>query len=157
MTKARDVYSKFHRHDSSTYRSGLEESNADFLRAQGIEPFYESYYLEYEVPASKHKYTPDFVLPNGIIVETKGVWDSDDRKKHLLIKAQHPELDIRFVFTRTKTRLYKGSLSTYSSFCDKHGIKYAEKEIPLEWLTEESKGLPEGVLKARLKEDKFVS
>ena len=28
-----------------------------------------------------------------------------DRKKHLLIKEQHPELDIRFVFSRAGNKL----------------------------------------------------
>lgn len=156
MAKAKDVYSRFRRHNQGTYRSGLEEANSEYLRKLGIDPNYEEYYLEYEVPATRHRYTPDFVLPNGIIIETKGLWDSDDRKKHLLIKEQYPELDIRFIFSRAKTRLYKGSASTYASFCDKYGIKYADKEIPVEWLDEESKRIPEGVLKAHSKEDRVV-
>ena len=76
------------------------------------------------------------MLPNGIIIETKGVWDAEDRKKHLLIKEQHPELDIRFVFTRSKAPIYKGSKTTYASFCEKNNIKYADKLIPREWIDE---------------------
>ena len=53
-------------------------------------------------------YTPDFVLPNGIILETKGQFISDDRRKHKLIKQQHPDLDIRFVFTNSKSKLSRG-------------------------------------------------
>ena len=30
-------------------------------------------------------YTIDFTLPNGILVETKGRWVAEDRKKHLLM------------------------------------------------------------------------
>ena len=136
MTTARAAYSKKKRHDSRTYRSGLELSNADMLKSLGIEPHYEEYYLNYTVPESKHKYTPDFILPNGIIIETKGIWDSDDRKKHLLIREQYPNLDIRFVFSRAKTKLYKGSKTTYGDFCNKNNIKYSEKMIPKEWLEE---------------------
>ena len=92
--------------------------------------------MEYTIPESVHKYTPDFVLPNGIIIETKGVWDVEDRKKHILIREQHPELDIRFVFSRSKTPIYKGSKTTYASFCEKNGIKFADKIIPEAWISE---------------------
>lgn len=114
----------------------MEDKNAEFLESLQIDPHYEEYYLTYTIPESLHKYTPDFVLPNGIIIETKGVWDAEDRKKHLLIKEQHPELDIRFVFSRSKTPIYKGSSTTYASFCEKNGFKYADKCIPKEWINE---------------------
>ena len=79
------------------------------------------------------------MLPNGIIVETKGIFDSDDRKKHTLIQTQHPELDIRFVFTNSKAKLYKGSPTTYGAWCEKNGFKYADKLIPASWLAEPRK------------------
>ena len=120
MTTRKASYSYQRRHNTGTYRSGLEEVNSDLLKTFSIEPKYEQYYLEYVVPESKHKYTPDFVLPNGIIIETKGVWDAEDRKKHMLIKEQHPNLDIRFVFSRSATPISKGSKTTYASFCDKN-------------------------------------
>ena len=82
------------------------------------------------------KYTPDFRLPNGIIVETKGRFISDDRKKHLLVQQQHPDLDIRFVFSNSKAKLNKGAKSTYADWCIKHGFLYADKTIPEEWLNE---------------------
>lgn len=146
MTTRRAAYSKMHRHNKGTYRSGLEEVNSDLLESFFIDPKYEQFYLEYVVPESRHKYTPDFVLPNGIIIETKGIWDAEDRKKHLLIKQQHPELDIRFVFSRSKTPIYKGSKTTYASFCEANGYLYADKKIPEEWLKESPKSIPDGVL-----------
>ena len=130
MTTRSAAYSKKRMHNKGTYRSGLEEKVSDSLRAFGIEPHYEEKYLEYIVPASKHKYTPDFVLPNGILIETKGVWDSEDRKKHILIKAQHPELDIRFVFSRSKTPIYKGSKTMGSSIQTKQSPLNGLKRIP---------------------------
>lgn len=81
-------------------------------------------------------YTPDFVLANGIIVETKGRFITSDRQKHLMIKEQHPDLDIRFVFSNPNSKLYKGSKTTYADWCDKHGFKWAKEEIPLEWIKE---------------------
>lgn len=136
MTTRSAAYSKQRKHCKRTYRSGLEEKNVELLKSLSIDPHYEEYYLNYTIPESVHKYTPDFVLPNGIIIETKGVFDADDRKKHLLIKEQHPELDIRFVFSRSKTPIYKGSKTTYASFCEKNGFKYADKFIPEEWINE---------------------
>lgn len=146
MTTRKAAYSYMRRHNKGTYRSGLEEVNSDLLKSFFIDPKYEQFYLEYVVPESKHKYTPDFVLPNGIIIETKGIWDAEDRKKHLLIKQQHPELDIRFVFSRSKTPIYKGSKTTYASFCEANGYLYADKKIPEEWLKEAPKSIPDGVL-----------
>lgn len=66
---------------------------------------YESLVIPYDPPAVTRKYTPDFPLPNGIIVETKGRFTTEDRQKHKHIKAQHPELDIRFVFSDSKAKL----------------------------------------------------
>ena len=57
-------------------------------------------------------YTPDFELPNGIIIESKGRFVAADRKKHLLVQKQHPELDIRFVFSNSKAKISKGSKTT---------------------------------------------
>src|SRR3546814_6931922 len=72
-------------------------------------------------------YTPDLILKNGIIVETKGIFDVDDRRKHELIKAQHPGLDIRFVFSRSKSPIRKGSKTTYADWCAKRGIPFDRK------------------------------
>lgn len=90
----------------------------------------------YTVPVSYHEYTPDFRLPNGIFIETKGRFVLEDRKKHVLIKQQHPELDIRFVFQNSKNKIRKGSPTTYADWCKKHGFLYADKTIPQEWLDE---------------------
>jgi hypothetical protein len=84
-------------------------------------------------------YTPDFILANGIIIETKGRFIATDRRKHLAIKKQHPKLDIRFVFTNSNSRLYKGSRSTYGMWCTKHGFRYYDRIIPEDWLKEKGK------------------
>ncbi len=79
------------------------------------------------------KYTPDFVLDNGVIIETKGRFVKNDRMKHRWIKTQHPELDIRFVFNNPNARLQKGAKSTYAQWCDKYGFLYSKEVIPDEW------------------------
>lgn len=122
------------------WRSGLEEVVAAQLDALGVAYEYEKRTIEYVIPESTHKYTPDFViLSNGIVVETKGRFLPDDRKKHLLVKKQYPQLDIRFVFSNPKQRISKVSQTTYANWCDKHGFKWAAKEIPEAWINEPPK------------------
>jgi len=115
------------------FRSGLELDLDEALKSDGIDGEYEQHTIKYTKPATQHTYTPDFKLPNGIFVESKGRFLTDDRKKHLLIKAQHPNLDIRFVFTNSKSKIRKGSKTTYADWCIKYGFQYADKLIPEEW------------------------
>ena len=56
----------------------------------------------------------------------------------MLIKKQHPELDIRFVFMNPNGKIRKGSKTTYANFCDKHDIIWAAKTIPQEWYNEKN-------------------
>lgn len=118
------------------FKSGLEENISVQIEDKGIIVEYETEQISYTIPASQHTYHPDFKLPNGIRVETKGRFVLADRKKHLLIKEQHPELDIRFVFTNSKNKINKKSKTTYGMWCEKHGFKYADKVIPDEWFLE---------------------
>lgn len=136
-------------HNVGRYRSGLEDKIATDLENKGLKYYYEKYRIKYVIPQSNHTYCPDFLLHNGIIIESKGIFDSDDRKKHQLIKQQHPELDIRFVFSSSKAKLYKGSTTSYADWCVKNGFKYADKLIPVDWLKESKKIIPEGVLIAK--------
>ncbi len=121
------------------YRSGLEEKTAADLKSRGLDCPYEPYKIKYFKPETMHTYTPDFELPNGILIETKGRLIIDDRKKHILIKRQRPELDIRFVFEYAKGKIRKGSKTTYSMWAEKEGFKWAEKTIPQEWIDESTK------------------
>jgi hypothetical protein len=118
------------------FKSGLEESISNQIDSKGIKVEYETEKVSYSIPASEHIYHPDFLLPNGIFVETKGRFVIADRKKHILIKAQHPELDIRFVFTNSRNKINKNSKTTYADWCEKNGFKYADKIIPDEWFNE---------------------
>lgn len=124
------------RHDKSAYRSGLEDTISLQLKGLGISVQYETHVIRYTVPESQHRYTPDFVLPNGIIVETKGRFTPADRRKMAHVVSQHPELDIRIVFNNERQRIAKNSKTTYADWCDKHKIKHASKQIPREWLDE---------------------
>ena len=118
------------------YRSGLEDVVAKQIASHGIAVQYEMFPLKYEIPARLARYTADFVLPNGLIVETKGRFVTADRTKHRLIKEQYPELDIRFVFSNPNSKIGKKSKTSYAMWCDRLGIPYAAKLIPVAWLEE---------------------
>lgn len=115
------------------YRSGLEKRIQSDIEEMGLEPNYESTRLEYIQPETRHTYTPDFHLSPHIVIETKGRWTVDDRLKMLYLKEQHPELDFRMVFQNANQKIKKGSKTSYADYCDKHGIKWANKFIPDDW------------------------
>ena len=116
---------------------------------RGVDHEYESETIEY---TQTRKYKPDFILANNdkkLVIEVKGLFESEDRRKHLSVQEQHPDIDIRFVFYANH-KLYKGAKSRYSDWCDKHKFKYAFSEIPEEWLEEL------GIENNNKKEDKDV-
>jgi len=118
------------------YRSGFENTFAQFLGMNHIPFEYESVRLKY-TPKIR-TYVPDFHLyEHSMYIETKGRFVASDRAKHKLIQEQFPDLDIRFLFQDAKLKLYAGSDTTYGDWCKKNGFKYAEKETPKEWLDQQ--------------------
>ena len=122
---------------SSKYRSKFEASVAKNLVDNKIKFSYETINIDYIISSS---YCPDIIFDNGIICEIKGLFRKEERRKHLAIQAQHPTLDVRFVFQNSKTKLSKakGSL-TYAKWCERHGFLYADKIIPPEWYEHKGK------------------
>jgi Autographiviridae endonuclease I len=122
---------------TKTERSGLEKQIALDLKSCGVE-----FKGETDIDAIDYhevrdrKYHPDFELDNGVLIEAKGWFKVGDRQKHLCIKHQRPELDIRFVFSNPNTKIAKGSKTTYAKWCEKNGFKYAQQFVPLEWMIE---------------------
>ena len=127
------------------YRSGLEVQIAQELTDANVAFQYEPYRIKYEQPARTRTYTPDIVLPNGTIIELKGRFPTADRQKMLMVKASHPDLDIRFLFSNPNTRIGKKSSTTYAMWCDKNDFPYVKaaskaqlragkNSIPKEWL-----------------------
>ena len=114
------------------FRSKLEERVATLLEQLGISYEYETEKLSYTI---EHNYTPDFVLPNYVYLETKGYWDAADRRKVLAVKRDNPDVDLRMVFQSPYNTISKKSKTTYAKWCEKHNIPWtAYHEIPLEWL-----------------------
>ena len=120
------------------FRSGLEHKVSEYLINLKVRFEYEPFKIEWEDLAYR-TYTPDFVLFNGIIIETKGMFTAADRRKHLAIKRQHPNLDIRFVFENSRRKLRKGAKSNYSEWCIKYGFQYYDRIIPEDWIKEKGK------------------
>lgn len=121
------------------YRSGLEHEVAKQIKSKGLRVRYEDpkSKIAFVQPALNRTYTPDFILPNGIIIETKGRFTVEDRKKHLWIREQYGEkYDIRFVFSSSRAKIRKGSKTTYADWCEKNGFLYADILIPEEWFEE---------------------
>tara|TARA_B100001540_G_scaffold149751_2_gene132823 strand:+ start:1460 stop:1825 length:366 start_codon:yes stop_codon:yes gene_type:complete len=115
-----------------TFKSKLEISVAELLDQVGCKYVYEGEQVPYTI---QHNYNPDFVLLNGVMLETKGYWDSEDRRKIKAVIRDNPHLDIRMVFQAPFNKISKKSKTTYAQWCEKHNIKWAAAHaIPIDWL-----------------------
>ena len=118
---------------TSKYKSKFESQFADDLKKKKLIFTYETLSIDYEITCT---YKPDFIL-NSFIVETKGYFSKEDRRKHLAIKEKRPDLDIRFCFQNSRTKLSKAKNSiSYADWCTRHGFQYCEKFIPNDWYEE---------------------
>lgn len=117
------------------FRSGLEETIAAQLLAESIDPKFETRKLPF-IEHKNRKYTPDFPVTDKIIIETKGRFLTADRMKMLEVQKQYPDIDFRFIFSNSKAKISKVSVTTYGRWCEKNGFKYADKRVPQEWIDE---------------------
>jgi hypothetical protein len=123
------------------YKSGLELQISEQITEAQYPLRYETETLQYTVPESFHKYTPDFVFTKRdgslMYIETKGRWTAIDRKKMKYILISNPELDIRMIFQNPNQKISKASRTTYEIYANKLGIEHvAKRDIPAEWLAE---------------------
>lgn len=136
-----------------TYRSKLEERVAAQLEQGGVAYAHEAKWVRYVVPEREAKYLPDFSDPDGcpIIIEAKGRFgggnprfrqsnssdSAKERQKLILLKEQHPELDIRLVFERASSPIYPKSPTSQGKWATDHGFKWSDKGIvPQAWIDE---------------------
>lgn len=127
--------------NTNRYRSGLEREVARQFELAGRSFEFETDKIDYLKPAKTSKYNPDFKLikrdGSVMYIESKGLFDTADRAKHLLIRSQHPDIDIRFVFQNANSRISKQSKTTYAKWCEDKGFKFSDKgRVPREWLDE---------------------
>ena len=129
---AKKAYADLKKKKDTKFRSGLEEKVADLLSELGVSYEYESKKISYVI---QHHYTPDFVLPNHVILECKGYWDAAERRKIKEVKKDNPDLDLRMVFQSPFNTISKKSKTTYAKWCEKLDIPWTSfHNIPLDWL-----------------------
>ena len=56
-----------------------------------------------------------------------------------LIKEQHPDIKIKFIFSNSKNKIGKKSKTTYAKWCELKGFEYhciqsTKKLFPTEWI-----------------------
>ena len=118
------------------YRSNFEVHFASDLIKRGLTFDYEPDSYTY-IPKST-TYTPDFYIPQyNFYIETKGFFTSEDRTKHLTFREQHPNIDVRFVFSNSKNKLRKGAKTSYGDWCERNGFLYSDRVIDENWLKKE--------------------
>ena len=118
------------------FRSGAEKTAAEYLDSKDVGFDFEPHYISYMWIEHK-KYLPDFVLDDtGIILEVKGRFTREDRKKHLFLRESNPDADVRFGFTNSRNKIYKGSKTSYADWCTKNDFLFCDLKdgIPEEWL-----------------------
>jgi hypothetical protein len=120
-------------------RSKLEERFETILQEFGVIYEYEVTKIPYTIPESYHVYTVDWTVLNGKLIETKGyLSDHAERRKYVLLKEQHPELDLRFVFDNPN-KLCGGTKMSHAKWADKYGFKWCsikDTEQILNWIKE---------------------
>lgn len=112
------------------FRSNFEVSVAQDLTARKVRFEYETLVVPYTLFCT---YNPDFVLPNNIIVETKGVLDEETKRKMLAAKLQNDQLDIRFLFM---SKASKKNKVLWERWCNKNNYKFAYDVVPESWVSE---------------------
>ncbi len=122
-------------------RSKLELKFEEILLENKAEYDYEVTVIPYTVPESQHKYTVDWTLLNGLLIETKGyLSDHQERTKYVLLKQQYPDLDLRFVFDNPN-KLCGGTKYTHAKWADKYKFLWCsirDEETIKRWIGESS-------------------
>jgi hypothetical protein len=124
-------------------RSKLEERFEQIIKPSGVLYGYEITKIPYTIPESSHQYIADWTFPNKLYIETKGyLSDYTERRKYVMLKEQHPELDLRFVFVNPK-KLCGGTKMTHGEWADKYGFQWCsitDRDIILKWIKHEDNG-----------------
>jgi hypothetical protein len=127
-------------------RSGLERRHYEQLKESGIKFEYEPEKITYRKRVVKgickcgnrdvyqeKNYIPDWVLENGIRLESKGRLTAQDRAKLVAVKSQYPNLDLRIIFG-ANNKINKHKAKRYMEWASEHGFRAAVGDIPKSWL-----------------------
>jgi hypothetical protein len=121
---------------TSKTRSTFEKTVLSELDREGIHYLYEPDKIVYQV---ERYYVPDLLI-NDIYIELKGYFREDAQRKMRAVKAQHPDLDIRFVFQNSKATIQgakkrkDGSKMTCAEWADRYGFIWSHLRVPKEWI-----------------------
>lgn len=132
--------------DTGKYRSGFEAKLAAKLESEGVLFSYESQAFKILVSVRgvtckncgakeimrQTRYTPDFFLPH-YIVEAKGRFTANDRKRVLAFMSQYPDKKFAMLFM-FDNKIAKNSKTRYSDWCEANGVPYAFGWFKKEWL-----------------------
>lgn len=83
-----------------------------------------------------HVYVPDFVSARtGVLYEAKGRFrTSVEARKYREVRAQNPEVELRFILANPSVRAYPGSRATLAEWMDRLGFSWCpESAIPNSW------------------------
>ena len=90
------------------FRSRFEAQVALALNKQKIKFEFEPHKIGYVPPP--RVYIPDFYIKDyDFYIEVKGRLLQADRVKHLLVKKQNPDFNVKFLFANSRKKIYKGS------------------------------------------------
>ena len=88
------------------FRSRFEAQVALSLEKQEIDFEFEPHKIEFQPPS--RVYIPDFYVPDhNFYIEVKGRLRQEDRVKHLLVKKQNPEVEVKFLFANSRKKSTK--------------------------------------------------
>ena len=99
---------------------------ANKLSSDSYEPLAIPYVIE-------HHYKPDFVLPTGLVVEGKGIFRNNDKKK--LLAIQSLGIDVKVLLQKANVRV-PSARHTHEEWLEKNHFTYAVGTlIPPHWYT----------------------
>ncbi len=98
------------------------------MRARDLGPDYQYEALAERCTTIEHTYLADFTcFDTKTIVETKGFWPPDDRRKvPEAVQKQNPDWTIIMEFTNPKKTISKTSRTTYAEWCERHGLQWRQ-------------------------------
>ena len=126
------------------YKSKFEVNVAKAFKSNGIKFEYEPKVVRFLQPEKERKYTPDFYIQTktGVtcFVETKGRLTSEDRKKLIWVKEQHPKMKLILLFMNSSVTLTKASNTTYAQWAKKNGFEFYDFRfgLPKGWITKDA-------------------
>jgi hypothetical protein len=158
--RRRTVQRQPKRSENDGFGSGFERTAYNLLKTSGVTFEYESDACKFQYIKSihrglcsdcgsskvggQHEYTADFYVKNNsgkeYWVEIKGggySWTPATRAKHILLRDQFPDKEIRFVFCNENALIKKGSKTTNKQWCKRYGFVCAGGKFPKAWLEEE--------------------